>query len=148
VIQYWIQTPVENAREISQRFIDDNLSAYNGYELTYTVDTEVVRIDLSSTWVYDFNSIYFGDVFVGNTETNLQLGTTDNITTVQTIGDTLKRGKYSYIIFNDVLSYPSELVYFVGYKFTIAAIQPQYSYLLTENSEYIETEDGLNLIQI
>ena len=41
-----------------------------------------------------------------------------------------------------------ELVYFVGYKFTIAAIEPQYSYLMTENSEIFETENGLDLILV
>ena len=128
MIQYWIQTPIENARETTQRFIEDNLSAYNGYELTYTVETEVVKIDLTTTWNYSFNSIYFGDVIIGNTEANLLLGVSDN--------------------FNEVLSYPTELVYFVGYKFTIAAIEPQYSYLMTENSEIFETENGLDLILV
>ena len=151
MIQYWIQTPIENARETTQRFIEDNLSAYNGSELTYTVETEVVKIDLTTTWNYSFNSIYFGDVIIGNTEANLLLGVSDNITTEATFGYpgyNLKKGKYSYVIFNEVLSYPTELVYFVGYKFTIAAIEPQYSYLMTENSEIFETENGLDLILV
>jgi len=151
MIQYWIQIPVENARETTQRFIEDNLSAYDGYELTYKIDTEAVVIDLSNDFVYDFNSIYFGDVVFPVQEFSLVLSVTDNVTTVGTLNTLsypIDPGRYPYIIFNEVSSKPDGNPYFVGYKFTIAAIEPDVSYLLTEAGEIFETEDGIDLIQI
>lgn len=149
MIQYWIQIPVENAREITERFLYDNLSAYDGYELTYQIDTEAVIVDLADDFVYDFNSIYFGDIIVDSTETDLSLAVTDNITSVLTLTantNVINSGKYPYVIFNEVFSKPKSNSYFVGYKFAIAAIEPQFSYLLTENSEYLTQEDDSKII--
>lgn len=151
MIQYWIQVPVENARETTQRFIEDNLSAYDGYELTYTIETEAVVINLAGTFTYDFNTIYFGEVRVATPENSLILSVTDNITTVATLSSSswpIQAGKYPYIIFNEVTSQPAKNAYFVGYKFAIAAIEPDVSYLLTEAGEIFETEDGIDLIQL
>lgn len=149
MIQYWIQIPVENAREITERFIYDNLSAYDGYELTYKIDTEAVIFDLADDFVYDFNNIYFGDVIIETTETDLALSVTDNITSVLTLTtntSNINAGKYPYIIFNDVFSKPKSNAYFVGYKFNIAAIEPDMSYMLTENGEYLTQEDGYKIV--
>lgn len=151
MIQYWIQIPVENARETTQRFIEDNLAAYDGYELAYNIDTEVVIIDLTNTFVYDFNSIYFGEVRIPSIESALVLSVTDNVNTVATFNANtlpINAGKFPYIIFNELTSQPITNAYFVGYKFTIAAIEPNVSYLLTEAGEIFETEDGIDLIQL
>lgn len=151
MIQYWIQIPVENAREITERFIYDNLSAYDGYELTYNIDTEAVVIDLINDFTYDFNAIYFGDVILSTIDTQLILAVSDNVTsvtTLSTLSNTIESGRYPYVIFNEVFSKPNSNAYFVGYKFTIAAIEPDVSLLLTEAGEIFETEDGIDLIQL
>lgn len=151
MIQYWIQTPVENAREITERFIYDNLSAYDGYELTYNIETEAVVMDLSSNFVFDFHTIYFGEVRIPNMESNLILSVSDNISSVQTLSTymtPLESGRYPFVIFNEVASYPVGNAYFVGYKFAIAAIEPDVSRMMTEDGEIFETEDGIYTIQL
>lgn len=151
MIQYWIKVPVENAREITERFIYDNLLAYDGYELTYNVETEAIVLDLANDFDFDFNTIYFGEVVVGSTDNDLSLAVSDNITSVLTLSSNttpIASGTYPYVIFNEVASKPVSNSYFVGYKFTISAIEPDISFLMTENGEIFETEDGINTIQI
>jgi hypothetical protein len=148
VIQYWIQTPIENARETITRFLNDNttpLTAYEDFVPYYNVATEVVSFNLKYAPSYDLNTIYFGDVYVPNTETLMVLSVFDTIGTIETfssINKGVNSGKYPYIIFNEVTSIPDKDCYFAGYKFFIDNKPPQYSYLLTEAGEIIETEAG------
>ena len=151
MIQYWIKIPVENAREITERFIYDKLSAYDGYELTYNVQTEAIVLDLATDFTFDFHSIYFGDVIISSEDTDLSLSVSDNISSVLTLTSytyPIKSGTYPYVIFNEVTSKPISNAYFVGYKFTIAAVEPDINMLLTEGGEMLQTEDGLYTIQI
>ena len=68
--QYWIQTPVENAKEVVQRYLDANsgtLIDYAGATVSYDDQCEVVLYnnDLVS-FSYDFNTIYFGNFYIGS----------------------------------------------------------------------------------
>jgi hypothetical protein len=147
VIQYWIQTPIENARETIIRFLADYstpLTAYEDFVPYYNVETEVVSFNLNNAPSYNLNTIYFGDVYVPSTETFMILSVYDTIGTVETFNTTngAEKGKYPYIIFNEVSNVPDNDCYFAGYKFFIDNKPPQYSYLLTEAGEIIETEAG------
>jgi len=147
VIQYWIQTPIENARETITRFLADNsgtLTAYEDFVPYYNVATETVSFSLKTPPSYNINTIYFGDIYVPSTETLMVLSVFDTLGFIDTIDTTngVAPGKYPYIIFNDVPSLPDTDVYFSGYKFFIDNKPPQYSYLLTEAGEIMETEAG------
>ena len=149
MIQYWIQTPIENARESCERLIHSGLtSGYNGYELSYSYETEVVAFNIDSNFQYDFNTIYFGELRVSKAETGLRLAVSDITNTFLTFDTSLgtAQGRYPFIIFNEVNSAPSGMCYFHGYKFTIDAIAPQFSYLLTEAGEYLTQENGFKIV--
>mgnify|MGYP003337282208 CR=1 FL=1 len=136
MIQYWIQVPIENAKETINRFLADNslvLTSYDTYQADYTFETEAVKFNLINGLNYDFNTIYFGEVVVGSTDTDLSLAVSDNITSVLTLSSNttpIASGTYPYVIFNEVASKPVSNSYFVGYKFTIAAIEPDISFLM------------------
>jgi hypothetical protein len=152
MIQYWIQIPIENAKETVNRLLADNsshLTAYQDYEVQYSEETECIIFEIDSTFQYDFNTIYFGEIRVPKLESGLEL-------TLSDISDTLsifntasgtQPGKYPYIIFNEVASLPQNKCYFYGYKFRIDAIEPEYSYLTTEDGDILMTENS-ELIQL
>lgn len=147
MIQYWIQTPIENARETVYRFLQDNsgtLTAYEDFVPYYNVATEVVSFNLKNSPTYNLNYIYFGDVYVPNTESSMVLSVYDTLGTVETFNTSfgVNSHKYPYIIFNSVDIGPYNDCYFSGYRFFIDNKPPQYSYLLTEAGEIIETESG------
>lgn len=148
MIQYWIQVPIENAREAAERLIHSGTTTgYDNYELSYAYDTEVVAFYIDTNFKYDFNSIYFGEIRLSKLEKGLRLSVSDinnALLTMDTSNGT-KAGRYPYIIFNEVISQPDYTCYFHGYKFTIDAIAPQYSYLMTEAGEYLTQEDGYKI---
>lgn len=152
MIQYWIQIPIENAKEIINRTLSDfssTLTAYDQYEVSYSETTESIILKLDNDFIYDFNTIYFGEIRVGGNENNLQLGLSDINASILTF-DTLSGihpGKYPYIIWNEVESLPSTNCYFYGYKFYIDAIEPEYNYLTTEDGDILMTENS-ELIQL
>jgi hypothetical protein len=150
VIQYWIQTPVENAREAAQRFLYTGVTpGYEGYELSYAYDTEAVSFKLDNTFTYNLNKIYFGEVRLLSNETALKVTISDSLSDFTTLDcslSTVKAGRYPYIVFNKISASPSGAAYFHGYKFTIDIITPQFSYLLTEAGEYLTQEDGSKFI--
>lgn len=150
MIQYWIQVPIENAREATERFLySGNTPGYEGYELSYAYDTEAVFFKLDSNFQYNLNKIYFGEITLLNTETALKVTISDSANDFITLdcnGTSVKSGRYPYIVFNKIDSNPSGEAYFSGYRFTIDAIPPQFSYLLTEAGEYLTQEDGYKFI--
>lgn len=147
MIQYWIQVPIENAKETINRFLADNslvLTSYDTYQADYTFETEAVKFNLINGLNYDFNTIYFGEVRIPAVENSLRLSVFDGSGTIPSFYATfpVASGRYPYIIFNEITSLPNNDAYFYGYKFIINPPPPQYNYLLTEAGEIIETETG------
>lgn len=149
MIQYWIQTPIENAREACERTIHSgSTTGYDNFELSYAYDTEAVAFNIDSSFQYNFNAIYFGEIRATSQESGLKLTVSDINNALLTFDTStgIKAGRYPYIIFNEVISTPTGSCYFHGYKFTIDAIAPQFSYLLTEAGEYLTQEDGYKIV--
>lgn len=128
--QYWLQVPVENAKEVVQRYIDANsgtLSGYVGKTVSYGQDCEVVLYgsDLAS-FTSDVTSIYFGTLIVSATggesgiELLIQDNSTNQIIIISAAGTTITAGQYPYTMFNRITSASDPNTYFVGYKFSIA----------------------------
>ena len=131
--QYWIQIPVENAKEVVQRKIDELVTAgtlpdYAGYTVSYDENCEVVLDGntLSQGIQLQFNNIYFG-TWVINFD-NL-FGASIQIVdpnynpynTVDFENNPPMAGHYPYIIWNTCNGPAPERCYFFGYKFTLTA---------------------------
>jgi hypothetical protein len=127
--QYWLQTPIENAKEVVKRFIIDNptLTALQGLDINYTINTEVIFYNLHTGGAPTFNNmtIYFGSFIFGDSTGAMKVTINDGSNTVTTMdtstgtGNVLN-GLYPYVIWNKMVSNPSSLCYFVGYKFTLS----------------------------
>lgn len=121
--------PVENAKEVVQRYIDRNtsLTDWAGKTVSYNSDCEVYfdNNDLQN-WSTDRNAIYFGYIyFPADTtvqETSMILLVTDDSGSIAAIDTTLFGVSQSFtpIIFNDVNPGPNSNVYFIGYKFVVS----------------------------
>ena len=127
--QYWLQTPVENAKEVLQRFIDDNagiLTALVGKKVSYTENIE--RIFYSGyipSNPYLTNKMYFGTWYFTSQESTFKSSITDGTSNIQTFDATLGAlpcdpGHYPYIIWNKITALPNQPAYFVGYEFTVS----------------------------
>lgn len=124
--QYWIQTPVENAKEVVQRYLDANsgtLTGYAGATVSYDEQCEVVLYDSDlSIGGNDPNVIYFG-TWIKTDDTALQtlIGINDGNATIVTFDNynPLNSGNYPYIIWNWSEGFINGLQYFIGYKFNI-----------------------------
>lgn len=127
--QYWLQVPVENAKEVVQRYIDLNnstLTDYVGKTVSYQSDCEVVfyGADMASFTPLP-NGMYFGTFIVSNPsgETSAQIQIVDQSTNSLMIIDagasTLAPGHYPYVMFNRCDSPADANLTFVGYKFSI-----------------------------
>jgi hypothetical protein len=128
--QYWIQIPVENAKEVVQRKIDELvvnwLPDYAGYTVSYDENCEVVLDgnSLNGNPPQDPNYIYFGTwvVNVDNTFTSYLYINDPNFNPYPVV-DFLtyppKAGHYPYIIWNYVDFPAPQDGYFFGYKFTL-----------------------------
>lgn len=128
--QYWIQIPVENAREVVQRKVDElapilGVAQWVGATVKYDQDCEVILYgtDLVNTWTYDRMTIYFGtfilnqDSYINNPNILIESYTFHDFNNNPPMA-----GHYPYTIWNDLSSagsYDSNFGYFVGYKFTI-----------------------------
>jgi len=132
--QYWIQIPVENAKEVVQRKIDElvalgTLPDYAGYTVSYDENCEVV---LDGNWLainlpYEPSSMYFG-TFVVNFDNNFpaDILITDgtNETIIQNyLSSPPISGHYPYIMWNffGADGWDGSQGYFFGYKFTLTA---------------------------
>lgn len=128
--QYWIQTPVENAKEVVQRYLDANsgtLTAYAGATVSYDDQCEVVFYggDLANL-TYDFNIIYFGNLIVYNNTYGGYLDITDaaggEIYTFDMgeLNANAETGIYPSIIWSrNPVGWQTYGFYFIGYKFNI-----------------------------
>lgn len=124
--QYWIQTPVENAKEVVQRYLDANsglLTLYAGATVSYDQQCEVVFYPNELPAGFQANVIFFGNFVLANDETSLAVVVTDesNINYILDCGvSTAKSGIYKSIIWNSIDIQPSSgNAYFIGYKFNI-----------------------------
>lgn len=132
--QYWIQIPVENAKEVVQRKIDELVTAgtlpdYAGYTVSYDENCEVV-LDGNTLANYntDTNIIYFG-TFIANL--NNDFGAFIRISDPNSnyyelfnwLDNAPIKGNYPYIIWNTFYndSFSGYQGYFFGYKFTLTA---------------------------
>jgi hypothetical protein len=126
--QYWLQTPVENAKEVVQRYID----AYQGgpftlpaTTVTYGQDCEVVLYGTDfASFSLDTSVIYFGTLYVtgtsGEGSATIQIKGGGNSLVILDCGSsTINPGQYPYVIFNEVGSISDTNAYFVGYKFNL-----------------------------
>lgn len=123
--QYWIQTPIENAKEVVQRKLLD-LGLFPNKKVTYSDDCEVIYYKLPNTFPsFNADIIYFGNIFIADhqNENNLTLLIFDGLSAFTTLDATVKSlfaGKYENIIFNELRGNPSDYnLYFVGYRFNL-----------------------------
>lgn len=128
--QYWLQIPIENAKEMVQRTIQSSGDAVLASKtVTYASDSEIVLYQLTDESVSnDPYTFYFGSLYVlsHQHETGLSLGciNSSSVTFKTIVNSALKSiaaGKYDYLIWNAVLSSSTTdpNMYFVGYKFNL-----------------------------
>jgi hypothetical protein len=128
--QYWLQVPVENAKEVVQRYIDlynSTLTDYVGKTVSYQSDCEVVfyGADLAA-FVPDPNSMYFGTFIVSNpsgeasASIRIQDQATNQLTIIDAGASSIAPGHYPYVMFNRCDSPADANLCFIGYKFDIA----------------------------
>jgi hypothetical protein len=126
--QYWLQTPIENAKEVVQRYIDDNLVSLPGLTgklVSYTELTEVIYYSGQiPTDLISSDEIVFGTWYLANVEGVLQCFIDDGIggsviTFDPSTGSSAENGMYPYIIWNKLGGVPNTPSYFVGYKFKV-----------------------------
>lgn len=126
--QYWIEVPVENAKEVVQRKVDE-LSNNGGVVVSYDQNCEVVLYQNEwNNWTDDRDAVWFGTFFVtsdGTSTTEIILDGNSPFSTSFQVLDWANyapdSGEYPCIMFN-TLSSPGSLVnvaYFVGYKFSL-----------------------------
>jgi hypothetical protein len=127
--QYWIQIPVENAREVVQRKVDE-LVAAGGYwsdipqTVSYDSECEVIFYgDQLADWdsYYDRFTIYFG-TFVVNLD-QLTSGTMniEGYNVLDWASYPPMAGHYPCAIWNDITgTFDATAGYFAGYKFTLS----------------------------
>ena len=122
--QYWIQTPVENAKEVVQRYIDANsgtLTAYAGATVSYDEQCEVLFYggELSAFPFPNSTVIYFGNLILPNIDNDSTYSIYDGNTEIITLTGNKNSGTYKGIIFNICYDIGAPNSYFVGYKFNI-----------------------------
>jgi len=128
VAQYWLQTPIENAKEVVQRFVDANASIVTGLAgktVSYTELTEVIYYaGQIPSLPFNNNEILFGTWYLASSEANASFVLTDGVVSLATFdpsagGSPTEPGHYPYIIWNEMAIQPNEPAYFVGYKFKL-----------------------------
>jgi hypothetical protein len=128
--QYWLQVPIENAKEMVQRIIQNSGDPVLASKtVTYSSDSEIVFYNLTDESVNnDPYTFYFGSLYVlsDKHETGLHLACVDSSTVtfktvVNAATESITAGKYEYLIWNAVLSSSTSdaNMYFVGYKFNL-----------------------------
>lgn len=126
--QYWIEVPIENAKEVVQRRIDE-LSNNGGVIVSYDQNCEVVLYQNEwNNWSDDRTAVWFGTFFVtndgvGTTEIKIEGNAPINstLTTMDWANYAPDSGEYPCIMFNSLGSAGSlaSVCYFVGYKFNL-----------------------------
>lgn len=125
--QYWIEVPVENAKEVVQRKVDE-ISSNAGVVVSYDEQCEVVLYQNEwNNWSDDRNVVYFGSFFVtanGTSTTTIDISLDNSLgsfTTFDWSNYAPDSGEYPCSMFNAIGSAGTlvNYAYFVGYKFTL-----------------------------
>lgn len=123
----WISMPIENAKEVAQRYMRSNLAGATNAVLSYDSDCEVYLT------TYDFNNFvflpgfcYVGYIYCGgasgNEESSLDLSLEDNSNNFRV---TLSGSSYAIqttyypIVWNKVRAQPDMETIFIGYRFNV-----------------------------
>lgn len=126
--QYWIQTPVENAKEVVQRYLDANSGTLTDYVnpiVSYDDQCEVVLYNSDLTnFSWNFNTIYFGNFILPISENAGTIGVGDDtgnyVLVLDILNATYQSGEYKSVIWNLIQDATTlSQLYFVGYKFNI-----------------------------
>ena len=126
--QYWIQIPVENAREVVQRKVDDLVAAgeWSSVPQTVSYDSECEVIfysDYLSNWgdYYDRFTVYFGTFVANLDQTQMGLLKIEDYTSNDWDNYPPMAGHYPCVIWNDIQgTFDNTAGYFAGYKFTLS----------------------------
>lgn len=125
--QYWIEVPVENAKEVVQRKVDE-ISSNAGVVVSYDEQCEVVLYQNEwNNWSDDRNVVYFGSFFTSVDATpssKIEIVLDNSLGTFTTFdwgNNAPDSGEYPCVMFNSVDNAPLfvNISYFVGYKFTL-----------------------------
>lgn len=125
----WIQMPIENAKEVVQRYINTKTTLVGVYGKTVTYESDCeVYFDKNDFDNFSFNPIYFyfGYLYfpndTGAVESSLQLDLKDtnggNIPVLYASTNTFSQS-FLPIAFNEVKSTPNTYITFLGYKFKL-----------------------------
>jgi hypothetical protein len=123
--QYWLQTPIENAKEVVQRFIDDNIALLPylaNKKVEYTTSCEVIYYSGQiPDQPYLADEILFGTWYIPKYESSMLCLISDSSGSLATLDCQLgvDSGAYPYVIWNYLTSLPETQSYFVGYKFSL-----------------------------
>ena len=128
--QYWLKTPVENAREIVQRKINElGYQYYNNAIVTYDDQCEVIYytdyLQNYEASYYDINTIYFGTFVISISGAQLGKINIEDYTVSNFSDYPPMAGKYESVIWNQLIVWNNPYTYFVGYKFKISFEEQQ-----------------------
>ena len=122
----WISMPIENAKEVAQRYMRSNLAGATNAVLSYDPDCEVYLTsrDLQN-FTFDSSKCYVGYMYCGgapgNEETGLILVLEDNafnsITTLDAQSYMIETTMYP-VIWNQSNT-PAKEAVFIGYRFNV-----------------------------
>lgn len=122
----WISMPIENAKEVAQRYMRSNLAGATNAVLSYDPDCEVYLTSRDlQIFSFDSSKCYVGYVYCGgasgNEETALIFGLEDNATNSII---TLDAQAYSipttmYPVIWNGLNTPVKETVFIGYRFNV-----------------------------
>ena len=118
----WIDTPIENAKEVVIRTISQ-LSGYSAKVVSYEEDCEVYfsTYDLINSWTLDTKYVYYG-YFHSDVEVSGMRCIIDDGTGFITTFDTTFNFQSKYIrpcIWNNITANPAQNISFIGYKFKV-----------------------------
>jgi len=118
----WIDTPIENAKEVVYRTISA-MGGFDGKVITYEDDCEVYfsTNDLTSAWTLDTKYVYYG-YFHSDTEiTGMRCVVEIGAESLYTFDTTFfqQNGYVRPCIWNNIPSTPSNNIAFIGYKFKV-----------------------------
>ena len=126
--QYWIQIPVENAREVVQRKVDELVAAgqWNSVPQTVSYDSECEVIfygDQLADWdsYYDKFTIYFGTFVVNFDQFTSGTMNIEGYSVLDWASYPPMAGHYPCAIWNEISgTFDATAGYFAGYKFTLS----------------------------
>jgi len=125
----WIETPIENAKEVVQRIIDDPSKGFNDFTdklIAYGEDSEVF---LNSNDIFKIcnnpSKIYFGNLYTTTVDDQgillLTSDLSDSYITYDSAGYPSPVGVVP-VMFNNIVDAPTGNSYFIGYGFNLVKV--------------------------